>query len=124
MTEELKASLHKLMAMVDGLLAIVITDREGVLMLKVATEQAPELAMRPNFLCAFGLMTEQAGKIGLSQNISVVSMYEHYQVVQLNKQPLLVSMIAKSDANTGDILNLENELSDVLNEVSKVINMS
>ncbi|XP_048248111.1 ragulator complex protein LAMTOR3-B-like [Haliotis rufescens] len=124
MTEELKASLHKLMAMVDGLYAIVITDREGVLMLKVATEQAPELAMRPNFLCAFGLMTEQAGKIGLSQNTSVVSMYEHYQVVQLNKQPLLVSMIARSDANTGDILNLENELSDVLIEVSKVINMS
>ncbi|XP_041364704.1 ragulator complex protein LAMTOR3-A-like [Gigantopelta aegis] len=124
MTEELKSHLLKLMSTIDGLHAIVVTDRDGVLMLKVANENAPELALRPAFLCAFGLMTEQAGKMGMSQNKSIVSMYSSYQVVQLNKPPLLVSMIADADANTGDILHLENELKDVLTDVAKVIQMS
>ncbi|XP_064615662.1 ragulator complex protein LAMTOR3-A-like [Liolophura sinensis] len=121
MAEELKRYLYSLMKLVDGLHAIVITDRDGVPVIKVAGENAPELALRPNFLSTFGLTTEQAGKLGLAKNKSVVCMYASYQVVQINKLPFLITLVAKSDANTGMLLSLEKELKESLQDLREVL---
>ncbi|KAK3608232.1 hypothetical protein CHS0354_007248 [Potamilus streckersoni] len=121
MTEDLKSYLNKLISSVEGLLAIVITDRDGVPVAKVATEQAPELALRPNFLGTFGMATDQASKLNLSQNKTITAMYKNYQVVQMNKSPLLVTLIATRSANTGLLLEMDNYLLDVLKELQQVI---
>ena len=47
----------------------------------VCNEHAPELAMRPKFLGTAGLAMDQAGKLGLSSNKSIISMYGNYQVI-------------------------------------------
>ncbi|KAL3875832.1 hypothetical protein ACJMK2_033743 [Sinanodonta woodiana] len=109
---------------VEGLLAIVITDRDGVPVVKAATEQAPELALRPNFLGTFGMATDQASKLNLSQNKTITSMYKNYQVVQMNKSPLLVTLIATRSANTGLLLEMDNYLLDVLKDLQQVITAS
>ncbi|KAL4239730.1 Ragulator complex protein lamtor3 [Mactra antiquata] len=124
MTEEVKAYLNKLILSVDGLLAIVITDRDGVPVLKVATEQTPELVLRHNFLGTFGLAANQASKLGMSKNKSIVCMYENHQIVQINKPPLLLLFVATSETNTGLLLDMDTDLEDILKDLQRVVNSS
>ncbi|KAJ8317887.1 hypothetical protein KUTeg_002978 [Tegillarca granosa] len=106
---------------VDGLLAIVITDRDGVPLLKVSTDQAPELALRHNFLCTFGTAAEQASKIGLKQTRKFICMYQNYQI---DKSPLVLTFIATVKTNTGLLLNLESDMKDIFKDLSTVITNS
>ena len=46
----------------------------------VATEQTPELVLRHNFLGTFGLAANQASKLGIGTNKSIICMYENHQV--------------------------------------------
>ncbi|BFZ02662.1 hypothetical protein BsWGS_05701 [Bradybaena similaris] len=123
MIEELKTYLFKLMGTVEGLHAITITDRDGVVILKVADQMAPDTALRPAFLSVFGVMTEQASKMGMGSNKRIINYYDRYQTVQVNNHPLLLHFIADRNANTGLILELENSLEDVLKDISKVVHM-
>nr|XP_032825057.1 ragulator complex protein LAMTOR3 isoform X2 [Petromyzon marinus] len=79
MAEDLKRYLYKQLVKVDGLHAIVISDRDGVPIIKVATENAPETALRPSFLGTFALATDQGSKLGLSKNKSIVCYYSSFQ---------------------------------------------
>lgn len=124
MTEEVKAHFNKLLQSVEGLLAIVITDRDGVPVFKVATEQTPELVLRHNFLGTFGLAANQASKLGIGTNKSIICMYENHQVVQINKSPLLLTFIASNDTNTGVLLDMDNCFKDVLQDLQKVVTVS
>ncbi|XP_064622268.1 ragulator complex protein LAMTOR3-A-like isoform X1 [Lineus longissimus] len=124
MAEDLKKLFHRQMKQIDGLHAIIVTDREGVPVVKVSDDSAPELATRPSFLSTFGIATEQASKLGLSRNKNMICFYTNYQVVHLNKLPLIVTMIATSDANTGLILSLEQELDDALQELKMAVSGS
>ncbi|EMP32808.1 Ragulator complex protein LAMTOR3 [Chelonia mydas] len=99
--EELKRFLYKKLPSVEGLHAILVSDRDGVPVIKVANDNAPEHALRPGFLSTFALATDQGSKLGLSKNKSIICYYNTYQVVQFNRLPLVVSFIASSNANTG-----------------------
>lgn len=65
---------------VNGLHCILITDRDGVPLVRSVTERAPQLALRPNFISTFGMATDQASKLGLGRNKTIISMYSSYQV--------------------------------------------
>lgn len=109
---------------IEGLHAIVISDRDGVPMLKVADQNAPELALRPAYLSTFSHMADQASKVGMGTNQAIISFYDNVQVVQLNRNPLMVTFIADADANTGEMMNLELDLLDVFGDLRKVIEMN
>ncbi|CAJ0926598.1 unnamed protein product [Ranitomeya imitator] len=109
---------------VEGLHAIVVSDRDGVPVIKVANENSPEHALRPCFLSTFALATDQGSKLGLSKNKSIICYYNTYQVVQFNRLPLVVSFIASSSANTGLILSLEKELGPLFEELRQVVENS
>lgn len=121
MTAETKKYLHELLNSVDGLYSILITDRDGVSVLSVANEVAPELGMRTNFLSTFTMATEQGSKLGLRKNKSIICMYSSYQVVQLNKLPLVVSFIASHTCNTGHILSLESKIDPILSSLKNAV---
>ncbi|XP_053796811.1 ragulator complex protein LAMTOR3 isoform X1 [Vidua chalybeata] len=109
---------------VEGLHAIVVSDRDGVPVIKVANDNAPEHALRPGFLSTFALATDQGSKLGLSKNKSIICYYNTYQVVQFNRLPLVVSFIASSSANTGLIVSLEKELTPLFEELRQVVEVS
>ncbi|XP_042664155.1 ragulator complex protein LAMTOR3 isoform X1 [Tyto alba] len=109
---------------VEGLHAIVVSDRDGVPVIKVANDNAPEHALRPGFLSTFALATDQGSKLGLSKNKSIICYYNTYQVVQFNRLPLVVSFIASSNANTGLIVSLEKELTPLFEELRQVVEVS
>lgn len=64
----------------EDLHSILITDRDGVPVIFVANEKAPELAMRASFLSTFGMATDQGSKLGLGKNKTIICMYSNYQV--------------------------------------------
>lgn len=120
MTAETKKFLLELLNSVEGIYSILITDRDGVPVLSVAKE-APELGMRTNFLSTFTMATEQGSKLGLGKNKSVICMYSSYQVVQINKLPLVVSFIASHTCNTGHILSLESKIDPILSSLKSAV---
>ncbi|CAJ1074200.1 ragulator complex protein LAMTOR3 [Xyrichtys novacula] len=109
---------------VEGLHAIVVTDRDGVPVIKVANENAPVHALRPGFLSTFALATDQGSKLGLSKNKSIICYYNTYQIVQFNRLPLVISFIASSSANTGLIMSLEKELAPLIEELRQVVEVT
>lgn len=48
--------------------------------MRSVTEKAPQLALRPSFISTFGMATDQASKLGLGRNKTIISMYSSYQV--------------------------------------------
>ncbi|XP_048853207.1 ragulator complex protein LAMTOR3-like isoform X3 [Brienomyrus brachyistius] len=101
MGDDLKRYLYKQLPSVEGLHAIVVTDRDGVPVIK-----------------------DQGSKLGLSKNKSIICYYNMYQIVQFNRLPLVISFIASSSANTGLIISLEKELVPLLDELRQVVEVS
>ncbi|XP_077513519.1 ragulator complex protein LAMTOR3-like isoform X5 [Amblyomma americanum] len=110
--------------MVPGLQAIVFTDRDGVPLIKAATDSAPEHALRPGFLATVGMAMSQGNKLGLGKCNKMVSSYSNYQVVSFNRHPVTITLVASSSANTGMILNLEEELNTVSQTLRSVVEAS
>ncbi|XP_011302343.1 ragulator complex protein LAMTOR3-A [Fopius arisanus] len=121
MSVELKKFLYQLLTSVEGLHSILITDRDGVPVVSVSSDKAPELAMRASFLSTFGMATDQGSKLGLGKNKTIICMYSSYQVVQMNKLPLVVSFIASHGCNTGHILSLESRIDPILSNLKNAV---
>uniref|UniRef100_G3MMW3 Roadblock/LAMTOR2 domain-containing protein n=1 Tax=Amblyomma maculatum TaxID=34609 RepID=G3MMW3_AMBMU len=124
MADELKKHLIQLISRVPGLQAIVFTDRDGVPLIKAATDSAPEHALRPGFLATVGMAMSQGNKLGLGKCNKMVSSYSNYQVVSFNRHPVTITLVASSSANTGMILNLEEELNTVSQTLRSVVEAS
>uniref|UniRef100_A0A8C8F5Z1 Ragulator complex protein LAMTOR3 n=1 Tax=Oncorhynchus tshawytscha TaxID=74940 RepID=A0A8C8F5Z1_ONCTS len=110
--QDLKRYLYKLLPSVEGLHAIIVTDRDGVLVIKgrspsqlLAKNNAPEYALRSGILSTFALLT-------------------FFQIVQFNRLPLVISFIASSSANTGLIIRLEKELVPLIEELWQVVEVA
>jgi len=117
MSDPLQKYLQQLMLSVEGLQAIIIADRDGVPIIKAHTEQVPEMALLPNYLATFSTAADQASKMGFGKNNAIVSMYGGFQVVQINKYPLMITLVAESSSNTGLLRKLEDPLATVLKEL-------
>ncbi|PRD21470.1 UNVERIFIED_CONTAM: lamtor3 [Trichonephila clavipes] len=106
---------------VDGLRAIVITDRDGIPIIKVNALEIQDPVSKPNFLASVSLAVEQAGKLGNGRNRRIICMFNTIQVIHFNKSPLMISLIASSKANTGILLNLESELNGLVEDLRTAI---
>lgn len=115
--EVAKKFLQDIIKRVDGLRAIVITDRDGIPIIKVNAPEIQDPVSKPNFLASVSLAVEQAGKLGNGRNKRIVCMFNTIQVIHFNKSPLMISLIANSKANTGVLLNLESELNGLVEDL-------
>uniref|UniRef100_A0A8D2JMH7 Ragulator complex protein LAMTOR3 n=1 Tax=Sciurus vulgaris TaxID=55149 RepID=A0A8D2JMH7_SCIVU len=115
-SDDLKRFLYKKLPSVEGLHAIIVSDRDGVPVIKVANDNSilDPNSLRPDFLSTFALATEQGSKLGLSKNKSIICYYNTYQVVQFQS----------SNDNTGLIVSLEKELAPLFEELIKVVKVS
>ncbi|KAI8048441.1 Ragulator complex protein LAMTOR3 [Thamnidium elegans] len=106
----------------SGLLVAMVTDRDGVIILKSVSEEAKENMTEPTIPTTFAITNNQASvvvqkkknheasKLGLQHNKSIISVYDKYQVIQLDQSPLIITLIAESTANTGLFMNLGDNL--------------
>nr|XP_023028098.1 ragulator complex protein LAMTOR3 [Leptinotarsa decemlineata] len=121
MVEEARKYLQDIIARISGLYCILVTDRDGVPLLKVATEKTPEHATRPNFISTFGLAIDQGSKLGLGKTSTIICSYSQYQVIQMNKLPLVISFITSDSCNTGHVLALETQLAPIVSDLASVV---
>lgn len=121
MAEELKRSVNQLMHKVPGLYCILVSDRDGVPVLKVTQDKTPEAAIRPGFISTFGLAVDQGGKLGLGKTKTVICSFLQYQVIQMNKAPLVITFIASDTCNTGHVLALESQIDPILENLALAV---
>jgi mitogen-activated protein kinase kinase 1 interacting protein 1 len=121
MAEDLQEYLKLLIPTVDGLEAIIVTDKDGVPVAKANTTSVPPLVLKPGFLSTFASATEQAGKLGLSQNRSIICMYSGHQLIQFNHHPVVVTLLARESANTGSLLGIEQELQSAVRDLKSAV---
>ena len=110
MAEEFKEFFQRSLRSVENLEGIVITDQDGVIILEVTSAEFPRSLLKPTFLATFGVASEKAGKLGFGGNKSITAFYSGHQVLQLNFPPLVVTLVANSDANTGLLYGVEGDI--------------
>ncbi|XP_023337474.1 ragulator complex protein LAMTOR3-A isoform X1 [Eurytemora carolleeae] len=96
--DELRNLLMTYVKEVEGTLGIVLCDRDGIPILRCTLEDCPDSATRPAFLSAHAAASEQAGKMGLGNNETVMAVYQNYQVVHLIHAGVVITVIATADA--------------------------
>lgn len=121
MADEVRKHMQHFLHKIPGLHCILITDRDGVPVLKVSNEKTPEQAVRPGFISTFGLAIDQGSKLGLGKTKTVICSFSQYQVIQMNKIPLIVTFIASDTCNTGHILSLEQQIEPILSNLSLAV---
>ncbi|GAA5811672.1 hypothetical protein MFLAVUS_005113 [Mucor flavus] len=90
----------------SGLLVAMVTDRDGVIILKSVSEGAKENMTEPTIPTTFAITNNQASVVVQK----IMSVYDKYQVIQLDQSPLIITLIAESTANTGLFMNLGDNL--------------
>ena len=116
MTDDTTKYFNSLLLKVNGLYVIQVSDRDGVPLLRVSQENI-DFALMPSFIPTFTTASDQASKFGLGRNKTIISMYSNYQVVQMNKLPLILTLVGAESCNTGHILALEYYIDEHLKDV-------
>ncbi|KAJ8922326.1 hypothetical protein NQ315_004269 [Exocentrus adspersus] len=121
MVEEIRKSVQDLLTKVSGLYCILITDRDGVPLLKVTSDKVPDQITRSNIVSTFSLAIDQGSKLGLGKTSTVICSYSQYQVIQMNKLPLIVTFVTSNTCNTGYVLELEKQLNPIISELALAV---
>lgn len=77
--------------------------------------------MRPSTLSTSGCAAHQAAKLGLGFTRSIICSFDHFIVVHLPRDPLVVTLIGGEDTNSGLLLSFEDSFKGVLNELSRIV---
>jgi len=120
--EELRKHLGTYMSQDPDLVGIILSDREGVPLLRVTTPECPDSVSRISFLSSFaGTSQEVGGKLGLGRNNTLVAVYGNYQVIHHQHQSVVMTLIGKVEASTGLLMNMTETLQPFLSDISAVI---
>ncbi|XP_066260376.1 ragulator complex protein LAMTOR3 homolog [Euwallacea similis] len=121
MGDEVRKNLQEIVSKIDGLYCIMFTDRDGVPLLKVTTDKAPENAIKPSFISTFCIAIDQGSKLGLGKTNTLICSYSQYQIVQMNKLPLIITFVANQKCNIGQILSLESQLDPIVSSLTLTV---
>ena len=138
--EELKKHLQSYLTPESGLVGVVLSDREGVPLVRVTGEACPDAVTRTSFLSSFaGTSQEVGGKLGLGTNNTLVAVYGQYQVlthwkysmpvsnptrcqvVHHQHEAVILTLVAGSEASTGLMISMTETMRPFLADVSAVI---
>ena len=123
MAEDLQRYLKTLLQSEEGLEGIIVSDRDGVHLVEAKNDSVSSGVLKPPFLGTFSIASEQASKLGLGRNKSIISYYTSHQVVQFCHFPLVVTFIAKTNANTGMIYLVEEGLRDAIGDLKAAVSV-
>ncbi|XP_005184159.1 ragulator complex protein LAMTOR3 homolog [Musca domestica] len=124
MSKDINSYFEGLLKKVHGLYIIQITDRDGAPVMRVSQDKNVDFTLTPSFISTFTTASDQAGKLGLGRNKTIISMYSNYQVVQMNKLPLILTFVGSENCNTGHILALEHQLDAYLEDMRLAVSES
>ncbi|CEO95948.1 Roadblock/LAMTOR2 domain-containing protein [Plasmodiophora brassicae] len=89
--------LRGLLEKVPGALAILVNDKDGVLLAQASSSFDVDPWLSTTFVNAL----EQANKLQLGEPQSITSEFDNATVVHFNMMPLIVTFCMRPDANIG-----------------------
>ena len=106
-----------------GVVGVVISDKDGVPVLKAAIESNNLLegCFRHQFLSVFGTLSEHGQKMCLGPTSSIMATFDDYQVVHTYQDPLVLTIIASNEALTGQLMSLASALKPLVCDIAKTI---
>uniref|UniRef100_A0A914WJI6 Uncharacterized protein n=1 Tax=Plectus sambesii TaxID=2011161 RepID=A0A914WJI6_9BILA len=116
-----RKSLQMLLESVDGLFQLFVADREGVPIVTVTAANNAETLLRPQLLTSYQAAIEQSSKLGLGGHKQMVCSYGTLQLVLFNISPLTVTLIASSQANTGLLLGLRDQIEPIAEQINQAV---
>mmetsp|Transcript_18551 Transcript_18551/g.26022 ORF Transcript_18551/g.26022 Transcript_18551/m.26022 type:complete len:132 (+) Transcript_18551:97-492(+) len=119
--EDLQTFLQKLINRIYGLLAIAISDRDGVSLLKVTSQNYVEDPSEAVLAATFAVASEQASKLRMGKNKTITSFFEDKILVHFNHLPLVISFIGTKNLNVGEILSFGDEIKKALDPIKASI---
>ncbi|XP_040573544.1 ragulator complex protein LAMTOR3 [Lepeophtheirus salmonis] len=117
--DSLKGYLKKKCSSVDGVYGIVLSDKEGVPIIKSVYPEDQE--PKPQLLSILSFVGEQGSKLGLGKSRLVIANFQNYQVVQKNYSPIMLTIFASKSSNTGQLIELAKVLEPFVTSVSEAI---
>jgi len=119
--EDVRKLLMTYVKEVDGMLGIVLCDRDGIPIVRCTVEDCPEPATRPDFLSTHASATEQAGKMGLGANQTIMAVYQNYQVIHIIYEGVVITVIATADAILNELRNAADALKPLVKDIAKEV---
>ena len=59
--------------------------------------------------------------MGLGDNNVMVAAYTRHQVVHVDLSPIVVTLIANSNTNTGHVIDIGRSLKNIVNDIARVL---
>eukprot|EP00042_Codosiga_hollandica_P059682 m.920141 g.920141 ORF g.920141 m.920141 type:complete len:127 (-) comp61451_c0_seq1:172-552(-) len=114
MADELDAFFRSLFLRFPEIIASVISDRDGVSVHKALKEPSSTVdALNSNFLAAAASITDQADKLNMGANQSILAVHDKLQIVHFSFSPLVVTLVATAAASSGTLLDLQPDIAAV-----------
>eukprot|EP00919_Chromeraceae_sp_WS-2016_P068776 GHVR01162759.1.p1 GENE.GHVR01162759.1~~GHVR01162759.1.p1 ORF type:complete len:131 (+),score=17.85 GHVR01162759.1:41-433(+) len=114
--------LDKLCDQIEGLQAILVTDREGVVIVRSPTHFAQDARSEQMITTIFSICSEQTSKIDrLGDTNYAVSFFSGLIYLQANELPLVVTLIASPEVNTGHLIDLLSPIRSALSDLRKAV---
>lgn len=114
MTESLDSFAARILQRVVGLQAVLISDRDGVQLVKQTKDDYKEESTDNHLATTFAVASEQASKLRMGKNLTITSFFEERVIVHVNHFPLIISMIGDSDLNVGVLLSFVSDIKKLL----------
>ena len=123
MVEELRRVLNQRLIELPGIVALVISDKDGVPILQVSTDNSPavDVCLRYQFLSSNGIVDDSSKKVKLHGIKKSLVCYNDKQILSVAQGQLILSIIGQAEANTGQMENLAKQLHPVVKDVSKAV---
>ena len=123
MVEELRRVLSQHIAEIPGILALVISDKDGVPILQANTDNAHtvDACLRYQFLSSHAIVKESSKKVQLNGMKKSLVCYKDKQILSVMHGSLILSIIGKANANTGQMENLAKQMQPIVNDVSNAV---
>ncbi|KXN66342.1 Roadblock/LC7 domain-containing protein [Conidiobolus coronatus NRRL 28638] len=119
---ELNELLKELINRVDGLIGIVLTDRDGIVITSVSQdEHSTELIETLPLTSTYSLVSDQANKMGLGRSEILVSKFDNFQLVQFNYTEFFLNLISDEVNNIGILMDLKPELNSITDLISNLV---
>eukprot|EP01111_Echinosteliopsis_oligospora_P003797 TRINITY_DN1597_c0_g1_i1.p1 TRINITY_DN1597_c0_g1~~TRINITY_DN1597_c0_g1_i1.p1 ORF type:complete len:144 (-),score=21.14 TRINITY_DN1597_c0_g1_i1:56-442(-) len=113
--------LERVIHSIPGVSAVVVSDRDGGILVKAYSNAFNTDNVDTSLGATFAVASEQAGKLGLGKNKSIINFHRDKIIVYINLHPIFISFICSSDTNCGSFTSIVPDLQRGLDGLSKAI---
>ena len=123
MVEELRRVLVQRLTEMPDIVALVISDKDGVPILQASTDNSPavDLCLRYQFLSTNAIISDSSKKVKLQGMKKSLISYNDKQILSFCQDQLTLSIIGHANSNTGQMENFAKQLFPVMKDVSRAV---